>query len=255
MSIADRLNAPQPAQAQTLPALLKQNGARLQTIAPQGVDINRFSAALMTAVRSTPKLAECSPMSILGAFIQSTQLGLEPGAALGQCYFVPYKGEATLQIGYRGQIELAYRSGRVTSIAARCVYQNDSFVYEFGLIDKLEHKPAVGVRGALVAVYAIAKLVNGGVHFEVLDVTDIEKARKSSKTGSFGPWKDFYDEMAKKTAIRRLFKYLPVGTDLNRAAALDEHSEAGISDTAAVAESVIDGDYQVLNGGGVHDTQ
>ncbi len=245
--LLEKLNAPEQAKPATLPMILKQHNARLQTIAPRGFkDVNRFSAALMVQVRANPKLAECNHLSILGAFIKSTQLGLEPGDGLGHCYFVPFKNECQLIIGYRGMIELAYRSGKLLSIAARSIYENDHFVYAYGIEDTLEHKPAQGDRGRMIGVYAIAKLVGGGVHFEVLSLDDIEKARKSSKAGTFGPWKDHFEEMAKKTAIRRLFKYLPVGTELTRAVSIDEKTEAGINDNRQTAEALLDGDFEVL---------
>ncbi len=249
MSLMDKLNSPQQ-QVATLPMMLKQNLTRLKTIAPAGFDANRFSGALMTEVRSNPKLAECNPLSILGAFIKSTQLGLEPGSALGHVYFLPFKGECTLVIGYKGMIELAYRSGKVLSISARAIHENDHFEYGYGINDVLQHRPTNGNRGNLAGVYAIAKLVGGGVHFEVLSIEDIEKARKSSKAGNFGPWKDHFEEMAKKTAIRRLFKYLPVGTELNRAVSIDEKTEAGINDNRQTAESILDGDFEIMPANG-----
>lgn len=247
--LLEKLNAPAAAKPATLPAMLKQHQPRFKAIAPAGVDVARFSAALMADVRANQKLAECNPHSILGAFIRSTQLGLEPGAQLGQAYFVPYKGECTLQIGYRGMIELAYRSGKVASISAREVRANDLFEWELGTEERIIHKPATGDRGALVAVYAIARLTTGGSHFEVLDLAEIEKAKRASKTSGFGPWKDHFEEMAKKTAIRRLFKYLPVGTELSRAVALDEKAESGSQRNELEAEIVLEGEYEAVRGG------
>lgn len=249
MSLLDKLNTPEAPKPATLPMLLKLHGARLQTIAPKGYkDVNRLSATIMSQVRANPKLAECNHLSILGAAIKCAMLGLSPGDSLGHCFLVPYKNECTFQLGYQGMIELAYRSGKVLSIAARAIYENDHFVYGYGIDDTLEHRPATGNRGRFIGVYAIPKLVGGGVHFEVLDIADIERARKSSKAGTFGPWKDHFEEMAKKTAIRRLFKYLPVGTELNRAVAFDEKAEAGINDNRQTAEAVLDGDFEVLPG-------
>lgn len=250
MSIADKLNTPVTQRPATLPAMLKQHSQRLRTIAPANIDVNKFSAALMADVRNNRKLAECNPMTVMGAFIRSTQLGLEPGAQLGHCYFVPFKGECQLVIGYRGMMELAYRSGKVLSIAARIVNQNDEFEYGYGIEDTLHHKPATGERGPMIGVYAIAKLAGGGVHFEVLTMDDIEKARKASKAGTSGPWRDHFEEMAKKTAIRCLFKYLPVGTELNRAIAIDERAGAGKQSNRETAEAVLDGDFEVMDGGG-----
>jgi recombination protein RecT len=245
--LLEKLNAPEQAKPTTLPMILKQNLTRLKTIAPQGFkDVNRYSAALMVQVRENPKLAECSHMSIFGAFVKSCQLGLEPGESLGQAYFVPFKNECQLIIGYRGMVELAYRSGKVLSIAARVIYQNDHFVYGYGIEDTFDHVPALGDRGRMIGVYAIAKLFGGGVHFEVLTVDDIEKAKKMSKSANFGPWRDHLEEMAKKTAIRRLFKYLPVGAELTLAVAMDEKHESGINDNKSVAEGVLDGNFEVL---------
>jgi recombination protein RecT len=248
-SVLEKLNAPAAQKPPTVPAMLKQHQGRLKSIAPAGVDVTRFSAALMSEVRTNPKLAECSPLSVLGAFVKSTQLGLEPGSTLGQCYFVPYKGECSLQIGYRGMIELAYRSGKVASITARTVHANDLFEWELGTDERITHKPASGDRGTLVAVYAMAKLTTGGVHFEVLDLAEIEKAKRASKSSGFGPWKDHFEEMAKKTAIRRLFKYLPVGTELSRAVALDEKAESGRQQNEIEAELVLEGEFQAAGGG------
>lgn len=241
--LLDKLQAPVAAVQKTLPSMLKQHQARFKTLAPKGVDPARFSAALMTEVRANPKLAECDPMSILGAFVKSTQLGLEPGAALGQCFFVPFKNECQFIMGFRGMIELAYRSGKVSSITARTVHENDLFEWELGTNERITHKPATGDRGALAGVYAIAKLAGGGVHFEVLGLEDIEKAKRSSKTAGFGPWKDHFEEMAKKTAIRRLFKYLPIGTELNRAVAIDDTGERKSQDNRADAEAILDGEF------------
>jgi recombination protein RecT len=247
--LINALKAPAQSKPQTVPAMLKQHQPRLKAIAPRDVDVTRFSAALMADVRSNQRLAECNPMTVLGAFIRSTQLGLEPGSQLGQAYFVPFKGECQLVIGYRGMIELAYRSGKVASISARTVYENDVFEWELGTDERITHKPATGDRGPLVAVYAMAKLTTGGVHFEVLDMAEIEKAKRASKSSGFGPWKDHYEEMAKKTAIRRLFKYLPVGTELSRAVALDEKAESGSQRNDIEAETVLDGEFYPAGGG------
>jgi recombination protein RecT len=248
-SVLEKLNAPAAQKPQTLPAMLKQYQPRFKAIAPAGVDVSRFSAALMADVRSNAKLAECNPITVIGAFIRATQLGLEPGGQLGQAYFVPFKGECQLVIGYRGMIELAYRSGKVASITARTVHTNDLFEWELGTDERITHKPAAGDRGSLVAVYAMAKLTTGGIHFEVLDLAEIEKAKRASKSSGFGPWKDHFEEMAKKTAIRRLFKYLPVGTELSRAVAIDEKAETGTQRNDIEAELVLEGEFQAAGGG------
>ena len=249
MSITDKLNTPAVQQPANFPTMLKQQQVRLKNIAPEGISITKLSSAIMAQFRANPKLAQCDPMSIMGAFIQAAQLGLEASDQLGLCYFIPYKNQCTLQLGYKGMIELAYRSGKVKSIAARVVNANDVFKYSYGIDDVLEHTPAIADRGEMIGVYAIAKLVGGGVHFEVLSKEDVEKTRKASRAGTSTPWREHFEEMAKKTAIRRLFKYLPVGTDLNRAIAIDERATAGIQDNKEAAKSVLEGDFDVMEGG------
>ena len=190
--------------------------------------------------------------------MQCAQLGLEPGGALGHAYLIPFdkrqkingrwetvSTEAQLIIGYRGMIDLARRSGQILSISARTVHVNDKFSYSYGLEETLEHSPCeTGDRGELTHVYAVARLKDGGVQFEVMSRADVEKVRALSKAGSSGPWVDHFDEMAKKTVIRRLFKYLPVSIELQKAVVMDERAEAGLSQDNA---AVITGEYSVVD--------
>ena len=118
---------------------------------PSVLTPERFSRIVMTAVSSTPKLAETTPQSFLGAMMTAAQLGLEPNTPLGQAYLLPYKNKGVLecqfQLGYKGLIDLAYRSGQVSIIQAQAVRENDEFSYEYGLEPKLTHKPAPRDRG------------------------------------------------------------------------------------------------------------
>jgi recombination protein RecT len=196
----------------------------------------------LTECRKTPALMKCDPATLFGAVIQCAQLGLEPGGAMGHCYLLPFenrkKGTTDVQfiIGYRGMLDLARRSGQIVSISAREVCENDKFAYRYGVDETIEHVPAEGDRGELTHVYAVAKLKDGGVQFEVLTRLQIEQIRNESqgyKTAkrydrADTPWIAHFVEMAKKTAIRRLFKYLPVSIEVQRAVGLDEAGEAGV---------------------------
>ena len=107
----------------------------------------RFTRMVLTALSKDNKLASCTPNSFLGAMMQAAQLGLEPNTPLGQAYLIPFKNKGVLevqfQIGFKGMIDLAYRSKEVTDISAQCVYENDEFEYELGLSPVLKHKPAL----------------------------------------------------------------------------------------------------------------
>lgn len=161
--------------------------------------------------------------------MQASQLGLEPDGVLGQAYLVPYRNrgqlEAQFQVGYRGYISLAMRSGQVKSISAEVVYEGDKFDYSFGTDQYLKHRPALKGRGEPVGVYAIAALDGGGHVFRVLSVDDVEGVRACSRAKDDGPWVTHWNEMARKTAVRALAKYLPMSVELQRAAVEDEHRD------------------------------
>ncbi|WP_035100920.1 recombination protein RecT [Aneurinibacillus terranovensis] len=189
------------------------------------VNPDKFLRVATFCLRTNPTLMKCSAPSVLSALMQSAQLGLEPGV-LGHCYLVPFWSnklksfEATFIISYKGMIELARRSGNIESIAARLVYEKDTFEFEYGLEEKIVHKPYLeGPRGEMKLVYMIAKFVGGGHYIEVMTKNEIDqvmiqsKSYDSKKGEPTGPWKDHYEEMAKKTVIRRAFKYLPISVD------------------------------------------
>lgn len=190
--------------------------------------------------------------------MQCAQLGLEPGGALGHAYLLPFenrkKGITEVQfiVGYRGMLDLARRSGQIISIEARAVYAADRFHVALGLNPDLTHEPdwEAADRGPLRFVYAVAKLKDGGTQFEVMSRAEIERVRSQSKAGQNGPWVTHFDEMAKKTVIRRLFKYLPVSIELATAVGLDEQSEAGQPQDNPLTDAItIDNDTGEISGG------
>lgn len=214
--------------ANSLKALMASAKKEISAALPKHVTPDRMMRIALTEARKTPKLLECDPASFLGAVIQASQLGLEPGSALGQCWLIPYGREVNFQIGYKGMLDLAMRSEKVSHVAARAVYDGDEFEWEFGLSEGLKHKPCDNP-GELTHVYCVLHLKNGCKMFDVMSKEQVDKVRKSSKSGNNGPWVTHYDEMAKKTVIRRLFKYMPVSIELQRAVSLDETVDAGES--------------------------
>lgn len=210
--------------------------AQMALALPKHMNPDRLARIALTEIRKIPALARCDQTSFLGAIMQCAQLGLEPGGALGHAYLLPFenrkKGITEVQfiVGYRGMIDLARRSGQILSIEARAVFESDKFRVSLGLNPDLTHEPnwEAQDRGPLKFVYAVAKLKDGGTQFEVMSRAEIERVRSQSKAGQSGPWVSHFEEMAKKTVIRRLFKYLPVSIELATAVGLDEQSEAGL---------------------------
>lgn len=222
---------------------------KLNLALPKTMTADRMVRIVLTECRRTPALLKTNQESFLGAVMQCSVLGLEPGSALGHCYLLPFgngkakdgKPNCQLIIGYRGMIDLARRSGQIVSLQAYTVHEKDDFSWQLGLNPDIHHVPSPAAdRGPMTYVYAVAKLKGGGVQFEVMSRAEVEKVRNQSKAGTSGPWVSHYDEMAKKSAIRRLFKYLPVSIEAARAVEVDEKSDRG---EATFLDDVIEGIY------------
>jgi len=215
--------------ARDVMGLLKapETKARLQAaLANVGVTPERMVSWSLTAIRRQPQLAKCDPMSLLGAVIQSAQLGLDPSGVTGEAYLVPFKSEVTLIPGYRGLIALARRSGKVSEIMGNVVREGDEFDYEYGLNSKLRHKP-VNPDGEITHIYAYAKMSDGASQFVVLTKGEVDKVRDQSRASRNGPWVQHYEAMAVKTAVRRLAKWLPLKPDEYRGFEMAEREEMG----------------------------
>jgi recombination protein RecT len=208
----------------------------------KGMDAERLARITLTTLKTNPKLLECSIESLLGCVLTSAQLGLEP-SILGSCYFIPYKGTASFQIGYKGLIDLACRKGEVLSIVPKEVRKGDTFHYEYGRAETLKHIPAPNhERGEIEYFYAYANLKNGGFVFDVMHISEIEKIRDSysisyqyDKKGSI--WAKNFESMAMKTVIKRLIKYLPISVETQSAVANDETIRKDIGEMPTIIES------------------
>lgn len=246
-----RSTAVAAAKPKTLAGIVCSDGFKeqLKLALPKSMTADRMARIVLTECRRTPELLNTNQESFLGAVLQCAQLGLEPGSALGHCYLLPFgsgkardgKPNCQLIIGYRGMIDLARRSGQIVSICAYTVHEKDDFAWKLGLDPNIHHIPSPEAnRGKMTYVYAVAKLKDGGVQFEVMSRADVEAVRKQSKAGGSGPWATHFPEMAKKTVIRRLFKYLPVSIEAARAVEVDERSDMG---EAITPDDVIEGCY------------
>lgn len=242
-----RTVAPAPKNDDTLLSFVREDYFKnqLELALPKQVSVDRLVRIITTECRKNPSLLKCTKASFLSAIMQSAQLGLRPGEALGQCYLLPFyrKGTTNCQliIGYRGMIELAYRSGKVKFIDAFPVYEkefNDPKYFEIrlGTNPRIKHRPCFDPdRGGLYLVYATATLADGTVVFQCMSRAEIEEIKMKSpglknsrgEVNTLSPWVTAFEEMAKKTVIRRLFKRLPVSSEVVQAVFVDEKSERG----------------------------
>lgn len=242
--------------AGTIKTFFESQKGTLAAVLPKHVSADRMLKIALGAMRTTPKLMNCTLESLLGGVVQCSQLGLEPNTPLGHAYLIPFdnrkKGITEVQIvlGYKGLIDLSRRSGQVVSIAAHEVCENDKFDYAYGLDERLDHRPAMDDRGRVIAFYAVAKLKDGGHAFEVMSRAQVEKIRDESQNYKFAKdkagsvWGQHFVEMGRKTVLRRLFKYLPVSIEMATAAALDDLNARGVSQELDI--NTIDGEFTVI---------
>lgn len=205
-----------------------------------GIDFERFVEVFRRALIQSPDLLLADAGSVIKACMDACTDGLLPdgkhGAIVVYNVNVARKGDrkeyvkkAQWQPMFQGLLDVAYRSGNFKDIQARVVYEGDEFEYELGVDPWIRHKPArrpARSEGApavrVIAAYAVAKGVSGGVWVEVFEGEDIRKVNAVSRATS-GPGKDWAEEMARKGPLRRLWKFLPKDSRMERIA--DHHDE------------------------------
>lgn len=204
--------------------------------APKHLDADRLIRLCLTTIKKDQNLLSCwrnNKASVLASFMDSVQLGLEIDSR-GLAFLIPYKGECTFQVGYKGYISLAMRSGKLRNIYAEVVYESeqDNVNIELGLSRNLTHHFDFKIprSGAIILAYAVAVFLDGSTHFEYVQPQDVERAKKKSQSFNsskpqYSPWNTDEPEMWKKTAIKRLCKYLDLSPELAEAISKDDEND------------------------------
>ncbi len=217
-------------------AVMTQLGKAL----PRGLEPKRLVRQAMTLVQKDPKLLECTQVSILVGIMAAAELGLELTGPLGHAFLVPRWNsrkkcnEATLQVGWKGLVALAYRSPSLGSLTARTAHANDRFDYALGTEHRIDHKPAAGDRGEATHYYAVAFFPSGEKDFEVWSKAEVvaHRMKYSPPKGNadYSAWATAFDAMARKTALRARCSRLSLCPEAQHAAAVDEYAEAGVEE-------------------------
>ena len=231
---------------ETVRSLIDRQRDEIARALPTSMDPDRFARVVLTTVRSTPDLLEVPAASLLGAIMLASQLGLEPGGPLGQCYIIPRKLHgspvAQFQLGYRGIIDLAYRGGRILNLEAHEVYSADRFDFAYGLTPVLEHRPSLDRdRGEPVAYYSVARFTNGGATFRVMSLAEVEAIRdRYGYTGKDSAWVTAFDSMARKTVIRAMAPFLPLSAEAATGIAADGATPNLIAPNLAERDDIVE---------------
>lgn len=231
---------------------------RIAAVLPKHVTPERMLKALMVAASKTPAIFECTQESICKSLMDASTLGLDCSGTLGSGYLIPFKKntkhasgkwqsrrECQFIPGYRGLIDLARRGGQIASISAHAVYAQDTFTLEYGTEEKIAHKPFLGAdrREEYICFYAIATFRDGTKQPEVMTLADVLRVRdgamaKNHQQTVSGPWADHFSEMARKTVVRRLCKYLPLSPELEKAFELDDAAN-GEQETIKIVDATM----------------
>lgn len=220
-------------------AMLDKLKPQIALALPKHMNPDRMARVAMTSILRTPKLLECDAVSLMGAIVTCSQLGLEPDPVLGHAHLVPFRNrrrgtyEVTVIPGYKGLMKLARNSGEIATIDAKTVHQKDHFVYMYGLKPMLEHRPyqGEGDPGPATHYYAVGVMKTGHGQFVVMTAAEVAEHGKrfaQNFSAEDSPWQTDRDAMGEKTCIRELSRFLPASVELQRANALDTMAEAGI---------------------------
>jgi recombination protein RecT len=189
--------------------------SQMAMVLPKHLTADRMARVACTAILKTPKLAQCKTESLLQALMLCSQAGLEPDGR--NAHLIPYGDIVQVIFDWKGLVALARRNG-VQNIAADIVCENDLFEWHRDG-DGLHFKHQIDFRkdrGQMFAAYCIWK---DGEQFdgEVMTKAEVDGIRKRSKAGNSGPWVTDYNEMAKKTVVRRSSKKWPLDAELAEA--------------------------------------
>lgn len=215
-------------------------------VLPKHLTADRMARTAIAALTRTPKLANCTPASFFGCMMQLSQWGLEPDGR--RAHLIPYKDTCTLIIDYKGLVELAYRTGMVRRLHADVIHAGDLFEYDRGEVKRhvpwflRTDKAKPDTKGEVIAAYCECELSDGVCKSELMEVAEVKAIQKRSRSGNSGPWVTDFNEMAKKTAFRRLSKWLPLSSELRDATEKDDDQFA----TQSEAEPVELADFQAM---------
>lgn len=193
---------------------------QFKSVLPAHIPPAKFMRTVVGAVQNNPDILKCDRASLFGACQKAAQDGLVIDGR--EAALVKFGSAAQYMPMVAGLLKKLRNSGQVSTITAQTVHANDSFKYNPAMDDVPNHSPDwFGDRGPMIGVYAVARMKDGGVVVEVMNLEQIDKIRGVSKSGSdkngkpSGIWKKWPEEMAKKSVLRRIAKFLPSSADVD----------------------------------------
>jgi recombination protein RecT len=223
---------------------------KLAEALPPGLDVDRFTRTALMAVQQNPDLQNHDQKSLYLSIMQCAKDGLLPDGREAALILFNDKKAGTKKVQYIPMIgglrKIAAEHG--VALASYIVREKDTFDYQLGFEPSIRHQPPKlgDERGEIIGVYAAAIDSLGQRYLEVLTVAEVQKVRNVSRAKDRGPWVDWYDEMARKTAARRLFKQLALPDLSERAASVlaanDAEYDLGPTEVERALETALPAD-------------
>ena len=226
---------PSPAQQKTVRDLLRSDDFRKAVAAalPSAVKPDRFVRVAYSACTRQPELLKSSKESLFKALLDLASLGIEPDGR--RAHLIPFQNtktgkiEVQLILDYKGILELLHRSGDISYVHADVVYPEDDFSFSYGTDAHLRHTPKLDRTSKRpICAYSYVRMRDGGEDFCVMSIAEVEKIRSQSRAAQSGPWRDHFDEMAKKTVFRRHSKWLPLSPETREAIERDDEMDFSV---------------------------
>ena len=186
------------------------------------IDPKHFLRVALTSVNKNPKLADCTKESVLQCCLDAASFGVETNGR--DAHLIPYGNVCTLIIDYKGYVRLIMNSGLVSNIHADVVCESDEFEYNLGEV-KAHRIDMRKPRGPMYAAYCVVTMKDGTKKAEVMSKDEIDSIRRRSRSGGSGPWVTDYNEMAKKSTVRRVQKWLLLSPELQEKLDKDMRAE------------------------------
>lgn len=197
--------------------------AELQMALPPHITVDKFRQVAITAINKSPDLAMADRASLFNACVECAQDGLLPNGREAALVIYNTKDPAggwTKKVQYMPMIAGIYKkvreSGEINRLAAHVVFEGDDFEYSLGINPTLTHRPNLeSTNDKVIGAYAVAHFADGEHDIEFMSMKQINKVKSASKSPDKGPWANWFEEMAKKTVVRRLSKRLPMSPSLD----------------------------------------
>ena len=206
-------------------ALIESRRETIEILGTPYLSFDKARASFANAMLRNKKLESCTDRSLLDSFIRSYTMGIDTSLP-NMGHFIPRGNECTFQIGYAGLMELARRPGLVSRYKVRAVYEGDHFEVSDGTDDDIRHRPDVMADRTKPPIhyYAIAFMVDGSCHFKWMSAPEVERVKQHYAASNSPAWSNPHArvEMAFKTVIRSMLKWMPMSPELAEAMAEDD---------------------------------